>query len=582
MLNNDRVRRAERIIRRIAGRFDAPRDEAFVGMAEAAYAFLVAGRVRTGGAGGRTTSHHEPRINRVAFSQAERAFNGGDMEAALEHVEALHRAQPDSLRVLRLRRDIQSRRGDLSGAARSLHRMHVLDDAPERFWSERLLLGRIIETEPGWTPRIPGAPRPVTPDPDVVLHLLKESVPYHTNGFTMRSRYNLIASRDAGLKPVVVTQLGFPRAVGAPDAPAVEMLDEIPHHRLDLGPDYPLDQAWDLLLEDQAWLTARVARQVRPAIIHAGSGHRGYESALVGAAVRAHIRRPMVYEVRSFFEATWSADPAWNERGEQYHRRYGAESAAMAASDHVITIAESMRADIIGRGVDPARVTVIPNGVDANAFRPEPPDPELQRRYGTAGRFAFGYVSNLDHPRENQELLVEAAAILLRRGRKVTCLIIGDGRRRAEVEAIAKKAGTGSNVVFTGRVPHEDIRRHYALLDAFVVPRRDERAARTVTPLKPYEALAMARPLVVADLPALTEIAEPELRGLAFAAGDAEALAAALERLMDNPELGRRMGEVGREWVARERTWAANGPRFREVYDEVTARWDRDHAGEAR
>jgi glycosyltransferase involved in cell wall biosynthesis len=222
---------------------------------------------------------------------------------------------------------------------------------------------------------------------------------------------------------------------------------------------------------------------------------------------------------------------------------------------------------------------VIPNGVDAETFRPEAPDPELQHRYGTAGRFAFGYVSNLDHPRENQELLVEAAAILLKRGRTVTCLIIGDGRRRAEVEAIAKKAGTGSHVVFTGRVPHDQIQKHYALLDAFVVPRRDERAARTVTPLKPYEALAMARPLIVADLPALTEIAAPDTRGLAFAAGDAEALAAALERLMDNPELGRRMGEAGREWVARERSWAANGPRFREVYDEVTARWDRDHPG---
>jgi glycosyltransferase involved in cell wall biosynthesis len=248
----------------------------------------------------------------------------------------------------------------------------------------------------------------------------------------------------------------------------------------------------------------------------------------------------------------------------------------------VITIAESMRTDIIGRGVDPARVTVIPNGVDAEAFRPEAPDPDLRRKYRADGRFIFGYVSNLDHPRENQELLVEAAAILLRRGRKVTCLIVGDGRRRAEVEAIAKKSGASSHIVFTGRVPHDQVASHYALLDAFVVPRRDERAARTVTPLKPYEALAMARPLVVADLPALTEIAEPDTRGLSFAPGDASALAAVLERLIDNPELGRRMGEEGRAWVTRERSWAANGPRFRDVYNEVIARWDRNRAGGGR
>jgi glycosyltransferase involved in cell wall biosynthesis len=133
--------------------------------------------------------------------------------------------------------------------------------------------------------------------------------------------------------------------------------------------------------------------------------------------------------------------------------------------------------------------------------------------------------------------------------------------------------------VFTGKVPHEDVRRHYALLDAFVVPRRDERAARTVTPLKPYEALAMARPLVVADLPALLEIAEPDQRGLAFRAGDGESLANALERLIDDRELGTRLGQAGREWVARERSWAANGPRFGEVYRQVLGRWRRAETG---
>ena len=150
---------------------------------------------------------------------------------------------------------------------------------------------------------------------------------------------------------------------------------------------------------------------------------------------------------------------------------------------------------------------------------------------------------------------------------------MGDGRRRGEVERIASKAGVGNAVVFTGRVPHDQVRSHYALLDAFVVPRRDERAARTVTPLKPYEALAMERPLVVADLPALTEIAAPDERGLAFRAGDADALASTIERLMDDPALGRRIGTAGREWVARERTWAANGPRYRAVYDRVLADW---------
>jgi glycosyltransferase involved in cell wall biosynthesis len=583
MLSDERfARRAQRAIRRVAGRLGSPRDEALMSLAEAGYAFVRGSRPRGGG----VSMYHEPRINRVAFNRAESALESGDLETAGQRVAELVEAHPDSIRVLRLRRDIESKQGALSAQARTLHRIQMLDPTPETLRAERMLLGRIIETATGWLPRIPGPPRPVEPVEGVVLNLLKESLPYLTNGFTMRSRYNLLAVRDAGMHPEVVTNLGFPRLLGgsvpSPVA-AVEMVDDIPHHRLDLGPRHlAADLPFDRLLEEQAWLTAPIARAIRPAIIHAGSGHRGYETALVGAALRAHIGRPLVYEVRSFFESTWSADPQWNERGEQYHRRHAAETGAMRTADHVVTIAESMRDDIIARGVDPDRVTVIPNGVDADAFSPEAPDPALAHRYGLEGRFTFGYVSNLDHPRENQELLVEATAILLKRGRAVSCLIVGDGKRRAEIEGIARKAGVGDRVVFTGRVPHDEVRGHYALLDAFVVPRRDERAARTVTPLKPYEALAMERPLVVADLPALTEIAEPEARGLAFPAGDAAALATMLERLIDDPELGRRMGVAGREWVARERSWAANGPRFRAVYDHVLERWSRAAAAEGR
>jgi glycosyltransferase involved in cell wall biosynthesis len=223
--------------------------------------------------------------------------------------------------------------------------------------------------------------------------------------------------------------------------------------------------------------------------------------------------------------------------------------------------------------VDPERITVIPNGVDADLFRPEAKDPRLVSRYGLEDAFTFGYVSNLDHPRENQELLIDATKVLQQRGRRVKCLIVGDGRRREELESHARHACVGGGVRFTGRVPHDEVAAPYAVLDAFVVPRRDDRAARLVTPLKPYEALAMERPLVVADLPALVEIAAPEERGLVFREGDAASLADALERLIEDPALGERIGKAGRAWVAKERSWTDNGPMFREVYRRVLDEW---------
>ena len=211
----------------------------------------------------------------------------------------------------------------------------------------------------------------------------------------------------------------------------------------------------------------------------------------------------------------------------------------------IVTLAETMKSDMVARGVPAERIYIVPNGVDPEAFQPRPPDPELRARYGLGERYVIGYVSNLDHPREGQETLIEATALLAKAGRDVACLIVGEGRRRAEVEAVAAASGAADRIVFTGAVPHDEVPAMYALLDAFVVPRRDERAARLVTPLKPFEAMAMARPLIVADLPALTEVAPDGERSLAYRPEDAMALAAAVVRLMDHPDLGRPAGEAG-------------------------------------
>jgi glycosyltransferase involved in cell wall biosynthesis len=290
-------------------------------------------------------------------------------------------------------------------------------------------------------------------------------------------------------------------------------------------------------------------------------------------ALRDHLRLPLVYEVRSFFETTWTADHDRAEYNEHYRRRHDTENRAMQSADAIITIADAMRDDIAARGVPRERIHLMPNGVDPAAFEPQEPDPELVSRYRLSGKTVFGYVSNLDHPREGQEVLIEATARLLARGRKVACLIVGDGARRQELEGLARRAGVGGAVVFTGRVPHSEVRAHYALLDVFVVPRRNDRAARFVTPLKPFEAMAMGKPLVVSNLPALVEIAAPGQRGLAFPHGDPDGLADAIETLIDQPETRRQFGRAGREWVLAERTWARNGQRYAEIYVDVLDRW---------
>jgi glycosyltransferase involved in cell wall biosynthesis len=106
-------------------------------------------------------------------------------------------------------------------------------------------------------------------------------------------------------------------------------------------------------------------------------------------------------------------------------------------------------------------------------------------------------------------------------------------------------------------------------MDLFVNPRVDERAARYITPLKPYEAMALGVPVLVSDLPALREIVDPPARGAVAPPGDADGLADAIEALIDDPARRASMGHAGREWVRSERTWASNGPRYRSAYERI-------------
>lgn len=241
-----------------------------------------------------------------------------------------------------------------------------------------------------------------------------------------------------------------------------------------------------------------------------------------------------------------------------------------------------MRDDILGRtrpdadgrpvpAVDPDRVFVVPNGVDVDRVVPRPRRSELVRRLGLEDTFVFGYVSNLDHPREGHELLVDAVRELRTAGRAATALIVGDGARREELQARAERAGVAEHVVFTGQVPHDEVADYYALLDVFVVPRVDERAARLVTPLKPYEAMAMGLPLVVSDLPALVEIVGRDERGLTFPTGDAAGLRRVLEVLADDPALRAGLGARGRAWVQEHRTWSSIAAGYDSVYAVLPA-----------
>jgi glycosyltransferase involved in cell wall biosynthesis len=109
-------------------------------------------------------------------------------------------------------------------------------------------------------------------------------------------------------------------------------------------------------------------------------------------------------------------------------------------------------------------------------------------------------------------------------------------------------------VVFTGRLEQAEVPDHYALLDLFAIPRRDLEVCRAVTPLKPFEALAMGIPVLASDLPALTEIVSGSGGGRLVRPGSEQSLAEAIVELGRDRAERERLGRSGREHVLAEHT----------------------------
>jgi glycosyltransferase involved in cell wall biosynthesis len=396
---------------------------------------------------------------------------------------------------------------------------------------------------------------------DRVLHLVTNALPEVTAGYTVRTQGIVAAQRQIGMDAQVVTRLGFPVTAGSMSAARLAEVDGVPYHHI--LPARWLPVADDRALQLDVNQTSRLVERLRPAVLHA---HSKYRNAQVALALRDRYGLPVVYEVRGFLEETWRSrgrDPATDA----YRLARSAETHCMSAADAVVTLAESMKAEIVGRGVEAHRVVTVPNAVD-DAFLGDPPDATpLRRVLGIEPHeVVVGTVTTINDY-EGLNTLVDAVAILRDRESRVRLLIVGAGTALDSLRQRAADRGLGEVAVFTGAVPFSEVRRYYAAIDVFTVPRADTPVTRLVTPLKPLEAMATGRPVVVSDLPPLREIVVPGRTGALAPAGDAAGLATALEPWVADPPCRARAGAAARRWVAQNRTWSAAAVRYREIYD---------------
>ena len=236
----------------------------------------------------------------------------------------------------------------------------------------------------------------------------------------------------------------------------------------------------------------------------------------------------------------------------------GLDEGALRQSAHVVSLTEDFRRQLAEEKLRfPEDVTVIPDAFDDEVFRPGDLAGARTELGLPQGPRIVAY-AGLTFAHRGLPLLLEAAGAL--RALHPALLVVLVGGRAGEIRALrelADRIGLGDTVLLTGPRPQAEVVRYLQAADVLVIP--DTVSVVTASPLKLFEYLACERVVVVPDIPALVEIL-PRNVGYYFRRGEANALAAALERALVDPDRGRRAaaGAV----AVRHHTYAARARRI--------------------
>jgi glycosyltransferase involved in cell wall biosynthesis len=368
---------------------------------------------------------------------------------------------------------------------------------------------------------------------------------------------------NAGWDVMVLSRPGFPIDIKPELSEAeinlTDMVDEIPYVRT-LSPKRGVMPSREYMLLAADAIEKKL-REYRPAMVMAASpAHVTGLPALI-AARRLGIS--FIYEIRGLWEITrMSRDNGFQDTA-AFQIQKILEASAARLADRAFTLTEPMRDELSERGVPKEHVVLLPNACDPNRFRPMNKDKELLQKLGISDNVAvIGYVGTfVDY--EGLEDLAEACGLLKQRGTEFRLLLVGNedasGQARGPIsERIVQIAEThqfSDWLIMPGRVPHEEVEKYYSLIDIAPFPRKPWPVCEMVSPMKPLEALAMEKPVVVSSVRALVEMIKDEETGLVFQKADTQALANTLNRLIQSKDLRKSIGEQGRKWIKKERTW---------------------------
>jgi glycosyltransferase involved in cell wall biosynthesis len=383
-----------------------------------------------------------------------------------------------------------------------------------------------------------------SPDANGILYVAASVLPYHTSGYTTRTHEIFCALHDLESNAHMMTRPGYPwdRKNRAVDTHGQETwIGEVQYqHAKSPANNRPLM----LYALQAAKVVAEEAARHRVAVIHAASNHVNALPALLAAR---QLDIPFQYEMRGLWELTRvTRQPAY-EGSQAYKQGLQLEALVASHADRLFVISEQLGNYVQSNwGLDPARIFLLPNCIDPARITPALASQAEPKTIGYAGSL-IGY--------EGLDTLVDAVDALARRGSEVRVNIVGDGEARGQLEAQVHRLDLADRIRFFGKMPPEAAREIVSRCALVCIPRKPFKVCQIVPPIKLIEAMALAKPVIVPDLPVFRDELGISGSGWFFRAGDAQDLARVIEYAFQDQNALVVAGQRARLHAVTHRNW---------------------------
>jgi glycosyltransferase involved in cell wall biosynthesis len=290
---------------------------------------------------------------------------------------------------------------------------------------------------------------------------------------------------------------------------------------------------------------------------------------LVGPVLAWLSRKPLLLEYNgseAFVGRYWNPTPLMR-------RLMACEDAVLAGAARVIVVSEVDRAMLVDRGIEPDRIVLNPNGVDADRFARGGGD-RVRRRHGiSAEDLVIGFVGTFGSW-HGAPILATAFVSVAKANPRSHLLLVGDGPELQATRDIVRRNGLDSRVTAAGQLVPAEIPGYLDASDILVAPQVPLPGGVEFfgSPTKLFEYMAAGKAVVASRLGQIGDVLEHGVTGWLVEAGDIGELAEALRVLADAPEQRRELGARARRKAVDSHSWRRNARRIAGAYRELAAR----------